>query len=56
LVVVVMEYALTAGERRLADGGERDAVLWMRQRHQQVMRAELVGAIEKLTASKSKPS
>lgn len=44
--------ALTAGERRLADGGERDAVLGMRQRYQQVLRAELVGAIEALTAGK----
>jgi uncharacterized protein YbcI len=51
-VVVVMEDALTAGERRLADGGERDAVLGMRQRYQQVLRAELVGAIEELTAGK----
>jgi uncharacterized protein YbcI len=51
-VVVVMEDALTAGERRLSDGGERDAVLQMRQRYQQVMRAELVGAIEELTASR----
>jgi uncharacterized protein YbcI len=51
-VVVVMEDALTAAERRLADGGGRDAVIWMRQRYQQVMRAELVGPIEQLTAAK----
>lgn len=51
-VVVVTEDALTVGERMLADGGEHDAVLWMRQRYQEAMRAELVGAIEELTASK----
>lgn len=50
-VVVVMQDALTAGERRLADGGERDAVLSMRQYYQQVMRAELVSAIAELTAT-----
>jgi uncharacterized protein YbcI len=51
-VVVVMEDALTTGERRLADGGERDAVLGMRQRYQRVLHAELVAAIEALTAGK----
>ena len=30
-VVVVMEDVLTAGERRLYDGGERDAVLQIRR-------------------------
>jgi uncharacterized protein YbcI len=51
-VVVVMEDALTAAERRLADGGEHDAVIRMRQRYQQLMREELVGPIERLTATK----
>ena len=55
-VVVVMEDALTAGERRLADGGERDAVLRMRQRYQRVLHAELVRAIEELTAGKVQAS
>jgi len=51
-VVVVMADTLTAAERRVADGGGHDAVISMRQRYQQVMRAALVGAIEELTATK----
>jgi uncharacterized protein YbcI len=51
-VVVVMEDALSAGERKLVDGGEREAVLEMRQRYQQAMRAELVAAVEELTTGK----
>ena len=51
-IVVVMEDPLTTGERRLAEGGELDAVLGMRHRYQQLMRTELVRSIEELTASK----
>ena len=51
-LVVVMEDALTTGERRLVEGGELDAVLWTRHRYQQLMRTELVRSIEELTASK----
>jgi uncharacterized protein YbcI len=49
-VVVVLEMALTEAEQRLADNGDKDPVLEMRQRYQQTMRDELVAAVEELTA------
>jgi uncharacterized protein YbcI len=49
-VVVVLEMALTEAERRLAENGDKDPVLEMRQRYQQTMRDELVAAVEELTA------
>lgn len=51
-IVVVFEDNLTAAERSLAAGGEREAVLEMRHRYQHVMRDELVRAIEELTDGK----
>ena len=51
-VVVVMEDRLTAAEQSLAARGERDAVLQMRLRYQDVMRDDLVSAIEELTQGK----
>jgi uncharacterized protein YbcI len=49
VVVVVMEDSLTEVERRVADGGGRDAVLGMRLRYQLTMRTELVDVVEGLT-------
>lgn len=51
-IVVVLEDSLTPAERSLDAGGHRDAVLQLRFRYQQVMRDELVSAIEALTQSK----
>jgi uncharacterized protein YbcI len=49
-VVVVLEMAVSEAERRLAANGDEDFVLDMRQRYQQLMRDELVAAVEELTA------
>ena len=51
-VVVVLETAMTEAERRLAENGDRDSVLEMRQLYQQAMRDDLVAAVEQLTARK----
>ena len=51
-IVVVLEDSLTAAERSLAAGGQRDAVLEMRLRYQGVMRDDLVRAIEVITDGK----
>ena len=51
-VAVVLEDRLTQSEQSLVAGGEREAVLDMRLRHQHVLRDELVSAIEELTARK----
>jgi uncharacterized protein YbcI len=51
-VAVVLEERLTQSEQRLVAGGERDAVVEMRLRYQQVLRDELVSATEELTARK----
>ena len=51
-VAVVLEDRLTQSEQSLVAGGERDAVLEMRLRYQQVLRDELVSAIGELTARK----
>jgi uncharacterized protein YbcI len=48
-VVVVIEETLTEAEQRLVAGGERDAVMQMRDRYVQAMREELVQAVEELT-------
>jgi uncharacterized protein YbcI len=51
-IVVVLEDSLTAAERSLVAGGHTDAVLEMRLRYQQVIRDDLVRAIEELTDGK----
>lgn len=51
-IAVVLEDRLTQPEQSLVAGGERDAVLAMRQRYQHVLHDELVGAIEALTSRK----
>jgi uncharacterized protein YbcI len=51
-IAVVLEDPLTQSERSLVAGGGRDAVLDMRFRYQQLLRDELVSAIEELTARK----
>jgi len=48
LVVVILEDALTKGERVLADNGQEESVVLMRRGYQATMRAELVAAVEKL--------
>src|SRR3954464_13171470 len=52
VVVVLMEDSLTDGERRLAEDGGGEAVLGMRLRYEEMMRPELVDAVEELTASR----
>jgi uncharacterized protein YbcI len=56
VIVVIMEDTLTEAERRLAASGEREAVLQMRRRCQQMMRPELVDAIEDLTGCRVEAS
>jgi uncharacterized protein YbcI len=51
-VVVVMENALTKGERSLVADGREEAVLEMRTQYQHAMRADVVAAIEALTGCK----
>ena len=43
---------MTAAERSLSASGEHEAVLRMRLRYQELMRDELVSAIERLTEGK----
>jgi uncharacterized protein YbcI len=49
VVVVVLEDALTAMERSLAQTGRIDAVKQMRHEVHQSMRAALIGVVEQLT-------
>lgn len=49
VVVVVMEDALTTAEHELVAGGRAAAVLDLRKQLQELMRAELVAAVERLT-------
>jgi uncharacterized protein YbcI len=51
-VFVVLEDTLTRGEQTLADAGESAAVLDLRRRWQQVMRADVSREIEELTGRK----
>ena len=51
-IAVVLEDRLTQSEQRLVADGGRDAVLGMRLRYQDVLRDELVSAIEELTGRK----
>src|SRR2546422_2591033 len=51
-VFVVLQDTLTIGERTLTDAGEGEAVLELRKKWQNVMRAELSGDIEELTGRK----
>jgi uncharacterized protein YbcI len=49
VVVVVMENALTQGERSLVESGRDDAVREMRHEFQEMMRRHLIHAVEELT-------
>jgi uncharacterized protein YbcI len=49
VITVLLQDMLTKGERTLAEAGEAEAVLQMRQRFQQAMREDLVSAVEVLT-------
>ncbi len=49
VVVVMLEDTLNEAERRLAARGEREAVLSMRHHCQDIMRGDLVEAVEALT-------
>jgi uncharacterized protein YbcI len=51
-VFVVLEDTLTKGERTLVNAGERAAVLDLRHRWQNVMRAEMSDKVEELTGRK----
>lgn len=51
-VFVVLQDTLTRGERTLTDAGEATAVLDLRRRWQQVMRADVSREIEELTGRK----
>jgi uncharacterized protein YbcI len=51
-VFVVLEDTLTRGERTLVDAGEWAAVLDLRHRWQNVMRAEMSDRVEELTGRK----
>jgi len=48
-VLVLLADTLTKGERVLADNGKRELVLQTRQQFQQVMRDDMVAAVEGLT-------
>jgi uncharacterized protein YbcI len=52
VLTTVMEEVLTAAERRLADSGEREAVLNMRSLYQRSMEPALKKAIEEVTGRK----
>ncbi|HTE63080.1 MAG TPA: DUF2294 domain-containing protein [Solirubrobacteraceae bacterium] len=52
IVVVVMDASLSEAERSLARHGSGDAVLEMRHRFEEMMRSELVQAVENLTGCK----
>src|SRR2546423_1416747 len=47
-VFVVLQNSLTTGERTLVAAGEQAAVLDLRRRWQDVMRAEMSGKVEEL--------
>jgi uncharacterized protein YbcI len=49
VVVVILEKALTLGERSLVAEGREDAVLALRREFHQGMRAELEGIVEEQT-------
>jgi uncharacterized protein YbcI len=51
-VFVVLQDAMTRGERTLADAGEGAAVLDLRRRWQAIMRTDLSREIERLTGRK----
>jgi uncharacterized protein YbcI len=51
-VFVVLQDTLTRGEQTLADAGEQGAVLDLRRRWQNVMKAEMSSRIEELTGRK----
>jgi uncharacterized protein YbcI len=51
-IFVVLRDSLTVGERTLTDAGEGAAVLDLRRRWQQVMRADVSREIEELTGRK----
>jgi uncharacterized protein YbcI len=49
IVVVVLQDELTDAERMLAEAGDGEAVVRMRERYQHAMRDDLVSAVEELT-------
>jgi uncharacterized protein YbcI len=52
MVVVVMQDALTTGERSIATAGKPEAVLELRRQYQEAMKAQMIAAIEELTGHK----
>jgi uncharacterized protein YbcI len=52
LVVCILQYGLTKGERSLVEDGKKDAVLQMRHTYQGTMRTELIEVVERLTGRK----
>ena len=48
LVQVLLEDTMTTAERQLAQGGEHEFVLQLRRKFQEVMRSDLVQAVEQL--------
>jgi uncharacterized protein YbcI len=54
VLVVVMEDAMTKAEQTLADAGDHDTVLELRQAFQQSMRPDLQASVEELTGRKVK--
>ena len=51
-IFVVLQDSMTVGERTLVDAGEAPAVLDLRRRWQQVMKADVSEQIEQLTGRK----
>lgn len=49
LISVVLEETLTKGERQLAEDGKSDVVLQSRDAYQDMMREDLIAAVEQLT-------
>jgi uncharacterized protein YbcI len=47
LVTILLADTLTRGERKLVDNGYSDQVLQVRHDYQRIMRAELVGIVER---------
>jgi uncharacterized protein YbcI len=49
VVVVLLQDTLTKGERSLIAGGKQESVLHTRRQYQEMMRADLVDAVQELT-------
>ena len=52
LIAVVMQEALTKGERNLVAAGQTESVIEMRRKFDEMMRLEAIGIVEGLTARK----